>query len=140
MSVTFNEAVKQLLTILTTTFFLVSGPASLWADCFRHVHSHSEEDEPLHAGLHSSPAHPSEETDSAARIHCPPSQFDLDAVSSTARIATKTLKNENYIRVGSLFAADEFSSATHRIQPVKPVGYPLLIGISPHLLLSVFRI
>jgi hypothetical protein len=132
-----SSAVKQLLTIFIVVFFFLSGPASLWADCSKQVHSHSAEHDALDALSHPSEADKTDDTDSAPRIHCPPSQFDLNAISATV---TTSKPNQYQGKLARLSAADECSLAIHRIESIRSVGYPFLIGISPHLLLSVFRI
>ena len=137
-----NTIVKQLLIIFLAIFFFLSGPASLWADCFRHTHAHSEDHHDSN-GLSAVSSDATDDNDSAARFHCPPVQFDLDAVSSTIT-TSKPSPTEYTCRLArdSGLAADEFSLATQSrwIETRLSVSYPYLIDISPHLLLSVFRI
>jgi hypothetical protein len=135
--------VKQSLTILLAVFFFLSGPASLWADCFKHTHTD-------HAHHHSTVSDLQHRSDSATadhsapRVHCSPSQFDLDAIVPTlTTLKPKLLDYKSKLLSRLDLSAQQFSFNIQR-RSVETAGkflaYPFLIGISPHLLLSVFRI
>ena len=136
---------KQFLTILFCLFFSFSGSAWVWADCF--THSHGATDEGLHHhDLVSDVFHHdnSEDDASAPRFHCPQFQFDLDAVlSSLVTSKPKPLEYKHRLASYSDLSLQQFSLSlqSRSIEsPEKFLSYPCLIGISPHLLLSVFRI
>jgi len=134
--------VKQSLTILLAIFFFLSGPALVWADCFKHSHSDKEHH---HSSLSDADHRSdSDHNHSDARVHCSSLQFDFDAVSST--LATPKPKpieyKYNLVRQSDV-SADQFSLAirSRSIETAQnSLSYPYVIGISPHLLLSVFRI
>jgi hypothetical protein len=132
--------VKWSLRILLALFFFFSGPVSIWADCFRHSHE----------GHHHSSVSAlqdrdeSNDEDSAAWLHCSPLQFDLDAVSSTLTTSKpKPIEYKYNLARQPDFTADQFSLAIRSRSfetAQNPLTYPYVIGISPHLLLSVIRI
>ena len=135
---------KRFLTVVLCLFFSLSGPAWAWADCFRH--SHVGTDEAHHQEVVSDVIYHghSEPDDSAARFHCPQLRFDFAAVVSSL-VTSKPKPLEYHYRLASPsdLSLQQFSLSlqSRSIENVeKFLSYPFLIGISPHLLLSVFRI
>jgi hypothetical protein len=125
-------------------FFLLSGPISSWADCFRHIHGTVEEQH--HHGAISDSHHGDSEHDhSAPRVHCAQLRFDLQSVASlSAKSDPKPPEHEYKLASHSDLSAEQASlNAQNRF--ISSSGgrfprYPFLVGLSPHLLLSVFRI
>jgi hypothetical protein len=136
--------VKRFLTVLLCLFFFLSGPAWVWADCFKHTHGAT--DEAHHHGVISAVIHHghSEDDGSAPRFHCPQFWFDLNAVvSSLVTSKPKPLDYKDRLASYSDLSLQQFSLSlqSRSIESVeKFLSYPFLIGVSPHLLLSVFRI
>jgi hypothetical protein len=124
-------------------FFLLSGPVSAWADCFRHSHGTVEEQH--HHGAISDSHHGDSEHDhSAPRVHCAQLRFDLQSLASLSAKADPKPRDHEYKLAahsdlstvqGSLQGQSRFIASVRRFP-----GYPFLVGLSPHLLLSVFRI
>jgi len=137
--------VKRFLTVLLCLFFFLSGPAWVWADCFKHSHVATDE-ELHHHDLVSAVIHHgnSEDSSSGPRFHCPQFRFDLDAVvSSLVTSKPKPLEYKHRLASYSDLSLQQFSLSLQNRSiesPEKFLSYPFLIGISPHLLLSVFRI
>ena len=133
---------KQILTILFSLFFQFNAISAVLADCFRHSHGVVEEnhhhgttsDVTVHSG--------SDHDDSVPRIHCAPLRFDIESLaSSSARSNTKP-QDYKYRLVSAVDMLPQHSSLS--IPTIEKAGryppYTFLIGLSPHLLLSVFRI
>lgn len=136
---------KRFLIILFCLSFSLNGAASAWADCFKHHHNGTDE-EHHHSGIVAGMIHhgDSEDDHSAPRFHCPPSQFDLDAVVPAFTTSKpKQLESKYKLSPRPDLSAQQFSFniESRSIEAAgKFLSYPFLIGISPHLLLSVFRI
>jgi hypothetical protein len=136
---------QRLLISLFSLFFLLTGPASVWADCFRHVHEtvgeghhHGGASDSIHAP-HAEPDH------SAPWFHCPQTRFDLQSlVSLSAKSNPKPQDHEFKLAAHPDLSAEETSMAAQNRFISGGAGrfprYPFLVGLSPHLLLSVFRI
>jgi len=136
--------VNRFLTVVLCLFFVLSGPAWAWADCFRHSHVATDE-EHHHHDLVSNVIHHgnSEDDDSGSRFHCPQFWFDLNASVSSLLSKPKPLEYKHRLASASDLSLPQFSLSlqSRSIESVeKFLSYPFLIGISPHLFLSVFRI
>jgi hypothetical protein len=126
-------------------FFLISGPISVWADCFRHSHGIVEEQH-NHDGVSDSIEHTDSGHDQAApRFHCSQLRFDFQSIASLAVKSDPKPRDQEYklashsdlsAEQASLNAQNRFISSSAGRFP----RYPFLVGLSPHLLLSVFRI
>jgi hypothetical protein len=123
--------------------FLMSGPISAWADCFRHSHGTVEEQH--HHGAISDSHHGDSEYDhSVPRVHCARLQFDLQSVASLSAKSDPKPKDHEFklAAYSDLSAEQTFLNAQSR--SIKSAGrfsrYSFRVGLSPHLLLSVFRI
>jgi hypothetical protein len=124
-------------------FFLISGPISAWADCFRHSHWTVEE-EHHHGAISDSHLGDSEHDHSPPRVHCAQLRFDLQSLASLSAKADPKPDQEyklasysdSSVEQTSLNAQNRFISSSAGRFP----RYPFLVGLSPHLLLSVFRI
>jgi hypothetical protein len=125
-------------------FFLFSGPISAWADCFRHSHGTVEEHH-HHGDISDSHHGDSEHDHSAPRVHCAQLRFDLQSlVSLSAKSDPKPRDHEYKLASHSDLSAEQtFLNAQNRFissSAGRFPRYPFLVGLSPHLLLSVFRI
>lgn len=125
-------------------FFLISGPISVWADCFRHSHGIVEEQH-NHDGVSDSIQHTDSGHDQAApRFHCPQLRFDFQSIASlSAKSDPKPRDHEYKLASHSDLSAEQtFPNAQGFF--IRNAGrfprYPFLIGLPPHLLLSVLRI
>ena len=125
-------------------FFLISGPISAWADCFRHSHGTVEEQH-HHGAISDTRRGDSEHDHSAPRVHCAQLRFDLQSLASLSVKADPKPRDQEYKLTShsdssaeqtSLNAQNRFISSSARRFP----RYPFLVGLSPHMLLSVFRI
>jgi len=136
--------VKQILTILFSLFFQFNAISAVLADCFRHSHGVVEEnhhhgttsDVTVHSG--------SDHDDSVPRIHCAPLRFDIESLTSlSARLSTKP-QDYKYRLASAVDILSQQSSLSIPSRSIEKAGryppYTFLIGLSPHLFLSVFRI
>jgi hypothetical protein len=124
-------------------FFLLSGPISAWADCFRH--SHGTVEERHHHGAISDSHHGDSEHDhSAPRVHCAQLRFDLQSLAPLSAKSDPKPRDHEYklISHSDLSAEQTFLNAQSFF--IRNAGrfprYPFLIGLSPHLFVSVLRI
>jgi hypothetical protein len=125
--------------------FLISGPISVWADCFRHAHETVGEGHHHGGAFGSIQATHAEPDHSAPWFHCPQTRFDLQSLVSLSAKSDPKLRDHEYNLAphsdlsreqGFLNAQNRFISSSAGRFP----RYPFLVGLSPHLLLSVFRI
>src|SRR5262249_59035965 len=82
--------------------------------------------------------------DSVPRIHCAPLRFDIESLASpSARLSTKS-QDYKYRLVSAVNILLQHSSLSIPSRSIERAGryppYTFLIGLSPHLFLSVFRI
>ena len=137
-----DNSVKRLFISLFCLLFLFSGPLWAWADCFRHSHAGVEH----HHDVASVVIHDggSEHDDSAPQFHCPQFRFDGDCLTSlSTRSMPKPQDGQYNLAVHSNLPAEQISLSvqsdfTNHIG--KFPSYPFLVGVSPHLLFSIFRI
>jgi len=136
--------VKQILAILFSLFFQFSAISAVLADCFRHSHGVVEENHHHGAAsdviVHSGSDH----DDSVPRIHCAPLRFDIESLTSpSARLNTKPQDYKSRL-VSAVDMLPQPSPLSIPSRSIEKAGryppYTFLIGLSPHLLLSVFRI
>jgi hypothetical protein len=136
--------VKRILAILFSLFFQFSAISAVLADCFRHSHGVVEENHHRGAAsdviVHSDSGH----DDSVPRIHCAPLRFDIESLTSpSARSNTKSQDYKSRL-VPAVDMLPQHSSLSIPSRSIEKAGryppYTFLIGLSPHLLLSVFRI
>jgi hypothetical protein len=115
--------------------FLLSGPISAWADCFRHSHGIVEERH--HHG-------DSEHDHSAPRVHCAQLRFDLQSLASLSAKLDPKPRDHEYKLASHSDLSIEQTFLNVQILSIRNAGrfprYPFLVGLSPHLLLSVLRI
>jgi hypothetical protein len=136
-----SKIVKPVLILLFGLFFPLSVTASAWAECFRHSHAAVDELH-HHGGASDFMQHADSEYDhSAPRVHCPHLRF-----ASLASLSAKSdpkLRDHEY-RLASLLVSIEQTALNVQNGAIKSAGrfpsYSFLVGLSPHLLLSVFRI
>jgi len=135
--------VKQILAILFILVLQFSAISAVLADCFRHSHGVVEEH---HHGAtldvigHSDSDH----NDSVPRIHCAPLRFDIESLTVlSARLSTKP-QDYKYRLASAVDILPQQSSLSIPSRSIEKAGryppYTFLIGLSPHLFLSVFRI
>jgi hypothetical protein len=136
---------QRVVISLLCFLFLISGPSSVWADCFRHAHEtvgeghhHGGASDSIHA-THAEPDH------SAPWFHCPQTRFDLQSLVSLSPKSDPKPRDHEYklawhldlsAEQTALSAQNHFTSSGAGRFP----RYPFLVGLSPHVLLSVFRI
>src|SRR6266481_2944102 len=124
-------------------FFLLSGPISAWADCSRHSHGRVEEQH-RHGAISDSHHGDSEHDHSAPRVHCAQLRFDLQSVASLSAKSDPKPRHHEYELASSSDLSTEQTFLNAQSLSIKNAGrlprYPFLVGLSPHLLLSVFRI
>lgn len=136
---------QRLFISLLCLFFLLSGPISVWADCFRHSHGTLEEQH-HHDGVSDSFQHTDSRHDQATpRFHCPQLLFDFQSIVSLSAKSDPKPRNHEYKLAShsDLSAEQIFLNAQNRFinsSAGRFPRYPFLVGLSPHLLLSVFRI
>jgi len=136
--------VKQILAILFSLFFQFSAISAVLADCLRHNpgvveenhHHGTTSDVIVHSG--------SDHDDSVPRIHCAPLRFDIESLTSpSARLSTKSQDYKSRL-VSAVDMLPQHSSESISSRYIERAGryppYAFLIGLSPHLFLSVFRI
>jgi hypothetical protein len=121
--------------------FLLSGPVSAWADCFRHSHGTVEED---HGAISESHHGDSEPDHSAPWFHCPQLRFDLESLASLSAKSDPKPPDHEYKLASHSDLSTEQTSLNAQSRSIAGVRrfprHPFLVGLSPHLLLSVFRI
>src|SRR5262249_17513493 len=86
----------------------------------------------------------SDHDDSVPRIHCDPLRFDIESLTSpSARLSTKP-QDHKYRLASAVDILLQQSSLNITSRSIERAGryppYTFLIGLSPHLFLSVFRI
>jgi hypothetical protein len=89
--------------------------------------------------------HADSETDhSAPRFHCPQLRFDLQSLASLSVKSDRKPRDHEYKLASHPDLSTEQTFLNAQNRSIKSAGrfphYPFLIGLSPHLLLSVFRI
>jgi hypothetical protein len=136
--------VKQILAILFSLFFQFSAASAVLADCFRHSHAVVEvnhhhgatSDVIVHSG--------SDHDDSVPRIHCAPLRFDIASLTSPSARSNTKPQDYKYRLASAVDMLPQHSSLSIPSRSIENAGryppYTFLIGLSPHLLLSVFRI
>ena len=134
---------QRLFISLFCLFFLISGPISAWADCFRHSHGIVEERH--HHGAISDSHHGDSENDhSAPRVHCAQLRSDLQSVASLSAKAAPKPRDHGYkLASHSDLSTEQIFLNAHSFSirnAAKFPRYPFLVGLSPHLFLSVLRI
>jgi hypothetical protein len=136
--------VKKILVVLFSLFFPFSAITSAWADCFRHQHGVVEENHHHDAASDVIAHSDSDHDNSVPRIHCAQLQFDIESLTSLSAGSNPKPQDYKYrlASVVDLFAQQ--SSLAIPSHSIKRAGryppYTFLIGLSPHLFLSVFRI
>jgi hypothetical protein len=123
--------------------FLLSGPISAWADCFRHSHGTVEE-EHHHRAISDAHHGDSEHAHSAPWVHCAQLRPDLQSVASLSAKFDPKPRDYEYKLASHSDLSTEQTFLTAQSFSIRNAGrfprYPFLAGLSPHLLLSVFRI
>jgi hypothetical protein len=125
-------------------FFLLSGPISAWAECFRH--SHGAVDGQHYHGAASDLIQDadSEQDHAAPRVHCPQLRFDLQSLASLSAKSDLKPRDHEYELASHSDLSTEQTSLNVQTCSIRSPGrfpyYPFLVGISPDVLLSVFRI
>ena len=135
---------KQILAILFSLFFQFSAISAVLADCFRHSHGVVEENHHHGAAsdviVHASSDH----NDSLPRIHCDPLRFDIESLTSPSPRSKPKPQDYKYRQASAVDMLPQHSSLSIPSRPIEKAGryppYTFLIGLSPHLFLSVFRI
>jgi hypothetical protein len=135
---------RRFIISLFCLFFLLSGPISAWAGCFRRSHAGVDEQH-HHGGASDSIHHTASEHDhSASRIHCPQLRFDIESLASLAGKTDPKPRDHQYKLVLRADVSTEQISLKLHSGAITGTGrfpsYPFLVGLSPYLLLSVFRI
>jgi len=139
-----ENCVKQILAILFSLFFQFSAASAVLADCFRHSHGVIQENHHHDAAPYASLHPDSDHDNSVPRIHCDPLRFDIESLTSpSARLITKS-QDCKYRLASAVDMLPRHSSVSIPSRSIERAGryppYTFLIGLSPHLLLSVFRI
>jgi hypothetical protein len=124
-------------------FYLVSGPMSAWADCFQHTHGTVEEHH--HAGVSESISDGGAEQDHfAPQFDCTQLRFDFASLVSPSDKSGLKLWDQKYRLAfhGGLSAEQTSVSAQSAFiqDKLRFPHYSFLVGLSFHLLVSVFRI
>jgi hypothetical protein len=124
-------------------FFQLSGPISAWADCFRHSHGTVEEQH-HHGAISDSHHRDSEHDHSASRVHCAQLRFDLQSLASLSAKSDPKPRDHEYKLASHSDLSTEQTFLNAQSFSIRNAGrfprYPFLVGLSPHLFLSVLRI
>ena len=135
---------KQILAILFSLFFQFSAISAVLADCFRHSHGVVEKHH--HHGVSSDVIVNSDSDHDASvpRIHCTPLRFDTESLTSLSARSNTKPQDYKYRLVSAVDMLPQQSSLSIPSRSIERAGryppYTFLIGLSPHLFLSVFRI
>src|SRR4029453_3296482 len=97
---------QRLFISLFCLFFLLSGPISAWADCFRHSHETVEKDHHHGGASDSIQQFHSEYDHSAPQFHCSQIRFDIESLASLAAKSDPKLRDHEY-RLPSLLVTIE---------------------------------
>jgi hypothetical protein len=135
---------RRLLILLYCLLFPLAGPVWAWGDCFRHNHFHSEH-EHQHGVAPDLKTHgDAEDVNAAPRFHCPEHWFESDLLAASAARSNTKPQDYRHLTVSHFDAILQVASLSVEKSSIQHSGksppYPFLIGPSPHLLLSVFRI
>ncbi len=135
---------KRLLVLLFCFLFPLSGPAWALVDCFGHVHGrfaalhhHDTADRGFEGSREA------EHDDPSPRFHCPELQFDIDSAVFSGGNLKPRAQYKDQLSSNIDLSTQHASLIVRRlsIESVRPfLPYAFLVGLSPHLLLSVFRI
>ena len=135
---------KQILAILFSLFFQFSAISAVLADCFRHSHAVVEENH-HHGATSDVIGHSdSDHDDSVPHIHCAPLRFDIESLTSLSARSNPKPQDCKYRLAWAVDMLPQQSSLSIPSRSIERAGryppYTFLIGLSPHLFLSVFRI
>jgi hypothetical protein len=133
---------QRFFVFLFCWLLLLSGPFSAWVDCFQHSHESVEDH---HSGVLDSIRHAGDEHDHfPLRLNCSRLGFDLESLpSSFHKPALKLWDREYRLAFHGNLSAEQASVSARGAFTQDKLGftqYPLLVGLSPHLFFSVFRI
>jgi hypothetical protein len=142
LSPNLEVSMQRFLVCLFCWVFLLSGPISAWADCFRHGHGTVEEH---HHGAISDLHHGDSGHDhSAPRVHCAQLRFDLQSLAPLSAKSDPKPRDHEYKLTSHSDLIAEQTVLNAQSFSIRNAGrfprYPFLVGLSPHLLLSVLRI
>ena len=135
---------QRLFISLFCLFFLLSGPISAWADCFRHSHETVEKGHHHGGASDSIQQFHSEYDHSAPPVHCPQLRFDPASLASLSANSDLKPRDHEYKLSSLADLSTEQTSLNIQSCSIRSPGrfscYPFLVGLSPHVLLSVFII
>jgi hypothetical protein len=127
--------------LLFCLLFPLSGPAWALVDCFGHAHG---EDVVHHHNGFAGIDHEAKAPHDAPMFHCPEFRFDTVSVGSVASRSNPKLRDYKYTLTSCRDPSTTEPAITvpsRSFQIIRrTLSYPFLIGLSPHLFLSVFRI
>ncbi len=135
---------KQVLAILFSLFFQFSAISAVLADCFRHSHGVVEENHHHGATSDVIVLSGSDHDNSDPRIHCAPLRFDIESLTSPSARSNTKPQDYKYKLASAVDMLPQQSSLSIPSRSIEKAGryppYTFLIGLSPHLFLSIFRI